>query len=277
MMPDWSSLPAEIHTIILQFLVRNKNIGHCAAVSREWRSVIEENNFRHLKLNPLCLKSLELLSEHPKGLIRHIWLNIELIPYTCRCCREWESPKGRAINDVLMAHSITWLFTILANWKRDEGGLTLELNAYSPSDSEHWFKNCYFGATGEDEDELELLNSGYQPQDGGTAIHDPSHGWWHGHMIEAPNDDALRRPFEPALLSFSEELPAVPVATKFLLRRQCRRQIVPTTLSHIWSKLPRLQEIRYEPWQLQEKDTQEAFDIGRRPHDHATHYKFGTN
>jgi hypothetical protein len=41
----------------------------------------------------------------------------------------------------------------------------------------------------------------------------------------------------------------VHVVTKFILRRQCRRQFDPLALSHLWSKLPRLEEICYEPWQ----------------------------
>ncbi|RMJ17310.1 hypothetical protein BHE90_003758 [Fusarium euwallaceae] len=140
-----------------------------------------------------------------------------------------------------MTAAITRLFFILTNWKQDGRGMTLELNAYSPSDSEHWFKKCYFGAPGEDE-----LESERHPQDRAIAmaIHDPSHGWYHGRMVEAPNDDALRRPFEPATLKFQEELPSVQAVTKFLLRRQCRRQLDPSTLSYILSKFPQLEEIK---------------------------------
>lgn len=86
-----------------------------------------------------------------------------------------------------MAAAITSLFSILANWPQDGVNLTLELNAYSPSDTEHWFKKCYFGAPGENE--LESLETNNRPQNTAiaTAIHDPSHGWWHGQVIEEPN------------------------------------------------------------------------------------------
>lgn len=36
------------------------------------------------------------------------------------------------------------LFSVLGAWQ-STGRLTLELNAYSPSDLEHWFKNYHFG------------------------------------------------------------------------------------------------------------------------------------
>lgn len=266
MAPDWYSLPLEVRTIILRLVTQHNNIALSAVVSREWRDVIEKKNFDRLKLHPSCLDSLDRLPERQKGLVKHIWLNIELKRYTCRVCRKMESNTWYDANDRIMAAAITRLFLILANWKQHEKGLTLEINAYSPSDSEHWFKNCYFGATGEDE--LDMLESERQLQDGvtSTAIHDPAHGWCHGRMVEPPNDDALRRPFEPATLKFHEELPLVQAVTKFLLRRQCRRQLDPSTLSYIWSRLPQLQDIHHEPWQLSEGVSQNQWDSGRKPH-----------
>ncbi|WAO87266.1 Hypothetical protein NCS54_00457100 [Fusarium falciforme] len=138
-----------------------------------------------------------------------------------------ESLTSVYANDKIMATATTRLFFILTNWKQNRGGLTLELNAYSPSDSQHWFKGCYFGAPGEAEPEV--LGSECVPLRGllSSAIHYPYHGWWHG----APTDDALRRPFGPAILKFQEELPSVQAVTKFLLRRQCRRQLDPSALS----------------------------------------------
>ncbi|RSL76191.1 hypothetical protein CEP51_010183 [Fusarium floridanum] len=262
-MVDWSSLPPELRALILKLLTHHNNIAPYATVSGEWRSVIEKETFGHLKLHPSCLDSLERLAEPQKALVKHTWLNIELKRYSCRVCRRMESNSWYSANDRTMTTAITRLFSILTNWKQDGRGLTLELNAYSPSDSEHWFKNCYFGAPGEDELEPEC-----QPQDGvtKTAIHDPSHGWHHDRMVEAPNDDALRRPFEPATLKFQEELPPVQAVTKFLLRRQCRRQLDPSTLSYILSRFPQLEEIKYEPWQLSEKVSQGQWDSGRTLH-----------
>ncbi|UPK89273.1 hypothetical protein LCI18_000208 [Fusarium solani-melongenae] len=245
---NWLSLPPELRNMILERLLDHKEIAPYATVSKEWRDVIENRKFSHLKLHPTCLDFLAQLAEEQTAQIDHIWLNIELKRYTCRACGNDESGTWSRLNDKIIATSVAWLFSILANWNwkkaKFERHLTLELNTYSPSDSEHWFKDCYFGAPGEDKFEL-LAQSG--------NVHDPRHGWWHGRNTEAPPDGALRRPSEPSHVNFekdAQELPFVHIVTKFILRRQCRRQLNPLALSHLWSKLPRLDEICYEPWQL---------------------------
>ncbi|KAJ3466629.1 hypothetical protein MRS44_004193 [Fusarium solani] len=267
-MSGWSLLPPEVRDIILKFLTHHNNIAPYATVSKEWQSVIEKKNFGRLKLHPSSLDSLQRLTEQQQGLVKHIWLNIELKRYTCRSCRKMESLTSIYANNKIMAEAITRLFFLLANWKQNGGGLTLELNAYSPSDSEHWFKGCYFGAPDE------VLGSECPPQRGllAPAIHYPNHGFWHG----PPTDDALRRPFEPTTLRFQEELPSIQAVTQFFLRRQCRRQLDPSTLSYLWAKLPQLGEVRYEPWQLSEGVSQDVWDSGKKPHldssSHKTNY-----
>lgn len=260
-MSGWSSLPLEVRDIILKFLTHDNKIAPYATVSKEWQSVIEKKNFGRLKLHQSCLDSLERLSEQQQGFVKHIWLNIELKTYTCRACWKMESLTSIYANQRILAEAIARLFFILASWKQNRGGLTLELNAYSPSDSEHWFRGCYFGAQGEDE--LNTLESEGLLQSGllATAMHQPHHGYRHG----TPCDDALRRPFGPTTLKFQKELPLVEAVTKFLLRRQCRRQLSPWTLSYLWGKLPQRGEVIYEPWQLSERVSQDAWDSGKKP------------
>ncbi|EWY89994.1 hypothetical protein FOYG_07632 [Fusarium oxysporum NRRL 32931] len=240
-MTNWNSLPAEIRRAILEALTAHKAIAPYASVSTEWRSFIEKKIFAHVRLQPSCLEHLEQLDDHYKRLVNHIWLNIELKGYTCRSCRKRESlTSSYSIAKILNA-AITRLFSTLATWRES---LTLELNVYCPSDSEHWFKNSYFGASGEDK--FECLPHSADP------IHDPKHGWFRGRVTEAPPDDALRRPFGLSELRFREGpegLPSVYAVTKFVLRRQCRQQFSAGTLSYLWAKLPSLEEIRYEPWQ----------------------------
>ena len=81
-----------------------------------------------------------------RDLVRHIEFIIELPEHSCSSCEIYvpeefleESPKQTIIGD-----GIFKLFSVLASWKLATGGITFELNAYSPSDSEHWFKNHYF-------------------------------------------------------------------------------------------------------------------------------------
>ncbi|KAH7263472.1 hypothetical protein BKA59DRAFT_540890 [Fusarium tricinctum] len=234
--------------MILERLLDHKGIAPYASVSKEWRTVIEKGNFSHLKLNSTCLGFLAQLTEEQTAQIDHIWLNVKLKSYTCGECGSDESLTWSLLNNRTVATSVASLFDILANWNWKEAELdrhlTLELNTYSPSDSEHWFKHCYFGAPGEDKFEV-LAQSG--------KVHDPHHGWWHGRNTRPPPNGALRRPFESYSTSFyrdGQELPLVYAVTKFILRRQCRRQLDPWALSYLWSKLPRLKEICYEPWQL---------------------------
>ncbi|KAF5723835.1 f-box domain-containing protein [Fusarium mundagurra] len=253
-MTNWNSLPAEIRRAILEALTAHKAIAPYASVSTEWRSFIEKKTFAHIRLHPSCLEHLEQLDDHYQRLVKHIWLNIELKKYTCRSCRKRESlTLSYSIANIVKA-SITRLFSILATWKES---LTLEFNVYCPSDSEHWFKNSYFGAP--DEDKFECYPHSTDP------IHDPKHGWFDGRVTEAPPDDALRRPFGLSELKFQEGpegLPSVHAVTKFVLRRQCRQQFSPGVLSYLWVRLPNLKEISYEPWQSHLTVAQDHSDEG---------------
>ncbi|EKJ79247.1 hypothetical protein FPSE_00558 [Fusarium pseudograminearum CS3096] len=248
---NWLSLPPELRNNILLQLSRINNTGIYASVSTEWRRVLEKLNFRHLRLHQDCLEFLDQLSEEQTAQIDHIWLNIELTTYTCRACRKWESLTQNYKNDRVIEGAVVRLFSILAQWKHNEKRhLTLELNTYSPSDSEHWFKDCFFGAPAEDKFEAVARSRDF---------HDLKHGWWQGRILEHPPDKAIGRPFVPSVsLDFKKrgELPLVQAVTKFVLRRQCRRQLKPTALLQLWSALPRLEEIRYEPWQLCEGPSQ---------------------
>ncbi|KAL4727000.1 hypothetical protein ACLX1H_005899 [Fusarium chlamydosporum] len=248
---SWLSLPPEIRSMILDRLSTKTDVY--ARVCQEWRTFFEKRNFSHLKLSPSCLDFLSQLTEDRIVLVDHVWLNIELNRYTCRSCRKDESVTCTLLNNRIIVEAVTRLFSVLAKWDHKRR-LTLELNAYSPSDLKHWFKDCYFG--GPDEDKYSVVAKSQE-------IHDPQHGYWHGRIIESPPDRALARPFVPCdSIRFErrEELPVVKAVTKFLLRRQCRRQLHPFALAQLWTKLPRLEEIFYEPWQLLEGVSQSPQD-----------------
>ncbi|WJG35273.1 uncharacterized protein FOBCDRAFT_239639 [Fusarium oxysporum Fo47] len=219
-MTRWSSLPTEIRCIILETLTAHKSIAPYASVSTEWRDFIEKKTFAHLRLHPLCLDHLEQLDDHYRGRIEHLWLNIELNRYTCRSCRKRESLTLSYSIAKILNEAITRLFSILTTWREP---LTLELNAYCPSDSEHWFKNSYFGAPGEDKFECQP----HSPD----PIHDPEHGWSRGRVTKAPPDDALRRPFgQVSELKFRQSLPSVHAVTKFVVRRHLPESVKKVTI-----------------------------------------------
>ena len=54
----------------------------------------------------------------------------------------------------------------------------LELNAFSPSDSEHWFKAL--------DAQIDEESEQQQQQETPTRWHDPKHGWIDGRQVEAP-------------------------------------------------------------------------------------------
>ncbi|OIW32387.1 hypothetical protein CONLIGDRAFT_678788 [Coniochaeta ligniaria NRRL 30616] len=209
-------LPAEIRLMILELLAQEKHgLASYASVCKEWAAVIEKKNFARLKLRPSCLDDLEnMVGRQRRRLVRHIWLNIELQPYTCPECCQW--PESHSSSSVC-SRAISKLFTILAAWNPTGHGLTLELSAQSPSDAEHWFKNYYFGADGEDEDDISESDSRrLRPR-----IHDPKHGWVDGYQVAAPgNSYALERLYEGLWLTPPEDLPVLQVVTKLVIRYQ---------------------------------------------------------
>ncbi|CAG9937545.1 unnamed protein product [Clonostachys rosea f. rosea IK726] len=253
-MSTWDYLPLEIRAMILGELELHPQKGAYAAVSKEWQVVIEKSTFRRLKLKETCLDEFDRITQRRRGLVRHVCLDIELKKYTCRCCERWERETWARHNYKLATLTLYKLFSILSTWGPTREGLTLELNAYSPSDKEHWFKTFYYGTLEEDK----LLDSGL-PLDT-NEIDDPKHGWVKGRQVSSPPNDAVRRIFALLEINFPDQLPQVAAVTKFLLRRQCRRQWTPPTLQRIWEKLPRLEEIIYEPWQLCNKVMQGAVD-----------------
>lgn len=88
---------------------------------------------------------------------------------------------------------------------------------------------------------------------------DHQHGWIAGRRDFAPADYAIDKVFEEIMgegpfdddeqeNQWWEQLPLVPAVTGVLLRQQTRRRWKPTSLAQMFARLPRLQEIHYEPW-----------------------------
>lgn len=240
---SWASLPAEIRLMILGEISRQKHRGwaSCATVCKEWQVFLEPKNFHRLQLQASCLEELEYMATRQSHLVQYICLDIELPRYTCRCCRQPESRSWTSRHSSIIRANILKLFSALSTWQ-PTGRLILELNAYSPSDSEHWFKNYHFGLEHEDDGDLA------HQQEATTGRHDPNHGWVNGQQVEAPRALAILRLFSPLCLSLPKKLPEVHAVTGLVIRRQIRRQISPAALRLLWERLPRLESIVYEPW-----------------------------
>ncbi|KAJ1708527.1 hypothetical protein NYO67_9305 [Aspergillus flavus] len=153
----------------------------------------------------------------------------------------------------MIRRAITKLFSILSTWDLVDDGLSLELSAQSPSDSEHWFKTSYLGANGENRND----GTGVYGKKAACTIHDPKHEWVDGRQVAVPDGYAMLRLFEKIDLRFKEELPKVHAVTKLVLRPQCRRRFVPRALWALLDKLPRLKHIVYEPWRVLDRTVQE--------------------
>ncbi|KAK1772839.1 hypothetical protein QBC33DRAFT_31227 [Phialemonium atrogriseum] len=252
----WPSLPMEIRLMILELLPQeHRALASYASVCNEWAEFIEKKNFGRLKLGASSLNNLEHMVSRQRSLVRHIWLNIELRPYTCRSCQWMESESWMSSNNTIISRAISKLFTILSTWNPAGDGLALELSAQSPSDTEHYFKNFYFGTDDEDKDILFDPKNHLQ-----EFIHDPKHGWVDGQQVAAPCHVSLRRLYEEVRLTSREELPVLHVVTKLVLRRQFRRRLNIRALRLLLDKLPRLECIVYEPWQVWGRMQQRYYD-----------------
>ncbi|OAX78348.1 hypothetical protein ACJ72_07347 [Emergomyces africanus] len=244
---SWASLPAEICLTILEEISRQKYRGwtSCAAVCKYWQVFVERKNFRRLTLEVSCLDELKHMVIRQRDLVQHICLNIELPRYTCRSCRQTESGSWISRHSSIMRNAMVKLYSVLSTWQ-PAGRLILEIAAYSPSDSQHWFTNFCFGPEN-DYYEGDFVLS----QKASTSRwHDPNHGWVNGQQVEEPCAPAVLRLFCPLCLIPPNDLPEVHAVTGIMIRRQVRRQIFPPTLRLLCERLPRLESIVYEPWRV---------------------------
>ena len=193
----WESLAAEIRLMILELSTREKNPGWAsyAAVCKEWQFYIEKKNFHRLKLRDSCLDEFKSMVVRQRDLVRHIQFIIELPEYSCYSCRSYTSAAREPPEQSIIGDRIWELFSILGTWKPATGGISLELNVYSPSDSKHWFKNCYFTS---DDGDLDAATSAHDG-DGGeisSKLHDPKHGWFKGQRDRVPSKSATEQLFQ---------------------------------------------------------------------------------
>lgn len=242
----WSSLPLEIRRMILNTIVdlKNPRWSALASVSKEWQSVIGARNMAKLKLrSPPCFEGLGIIARQ-RHLVRHIYLSLDLPTYNCALCRRraWH-PRCNG-NDVVTSRAIRTVLSILATWKTT-GPLTLELNATSVSDTEHWAKNFRF----DDDHDACYQNSTASE----TGWHDPAHGWENGFQVKPPSFFAMQQLFGPVALDKALHPKTrlnVTAVTCLMIRRQFRRCLVPSSLDMLLAQLVCLTEIIYEPWSL---------------------------
>ena len=230
-----------------------------AIVCREWNYVLAKVDQRKLRLHSSRVDKFEdIILQHSKGL-RYIWLSIELPRYGCKTCDKY---NYNSAGGTIFRRTATSLFSALQRRKPstdDEGGLTLELSVFCPSDWEHWFKHFHFHNDADEDD------PGPEPGRLKANWHDPYHGWDHGQLAQEPPESAIRRIFShvnPYFPLLKEVLPQVHVVTKLVLRRQMRRTLDGYSIGVLLRALCCLEHLVLEPWRPWEVDYRSVHDTG---------------
>ncbi|OAA59599.1 hypothetical protein SPI_05797 [Niveomyces insectorum RCEF 264] len=247
----WGSLPAEVRLLVLDAIVQQRHRGWsaCGAVCTEWQRFVGARLFRRLTLQPSCIDAFGATVVRQRALVRSLCLTVELPRYSCRSCQRRDSlatssRHGRPIGEALLR-----LLAVLHRWPA-AGRLTLELDAFSPSDGEHWFKNYHPSVT-DDEQQQQQQRQDQQDQPQTKDMnhwHDPRHGWVDGEQVGFPHTGAVLRLFSLLDLRLPAHLPVVPAVTELVLGRRLRRQLLPESLRLLCSRLPRLERFVYQPW-----------------------------
>jgi hypothetical protein len=258
----WDNLPREVQILIFKALMQNGcTLARLVTVSREWQTELERYNFARIRLTPSRLVDFGSMVHRNRALVGYIWFCLELDNYDCTTCApargtltDEEYEGAFSISDTEnypITTAFQNLFSTLSTWDLN-GDLILDISVYSPSDSEHWFKYLTFMPDTIDGGDIKqtLLNKAYD---------DPQHGWLAGFRHSAPPSIAIRKVFHSVMeegpfdseqleMRWWNQLPSVPAVTNLLLRQQNRRRWKPGSLAHMFARLPRLQEVHYEPW-----------------------------
>lgn len=260
---SWASLPPEIRNRILNFLLYDGcSLAGLAAVSREWRTVMEPHNFARIDLtSSRLLKSGPILYRKRK-LIHYIWYRLELQPYNCSLCTSEQDDYGMSDPDSLfVSEAFQGHCSALSLWEPN-GDLVLDVSVYSPSDPEHCFKYLDFRPDIRPSGEPPFrhrYNESSSSSSSWTPPHDSSHGWVDGCQATAPGYGCIDKVFDEIMsegpfedeeqeMEWWQRLPSVPAITGILFRQQNRRRWKPRALANMLTRFPNLNEICYEPW-----------------------------
>ncbi|KAK7210243.1 hypothetical protein V2G26_017421 [Clonostachys chloroleuca] len=276
---SWRRLPADIWLKILGLLLDDDtSCAGAAAVSRQWQAVIKPRNFARIKITPARLADFDSMTYRNRHLVRYLWLCLELE----ECCY----PNFRRVTIAdhhLISTSFRTLFGNLRSWD-SHGNLTLDISIYSPSDMK--FETDYLTVEPDipaceinnnnkwagkeirrrcvlDDDLKAHFRSLMSKRRGCGHIEKRQYGEWLAagfsrrvRPASGMGGEEEYTPMSSVEMEFQLEpghliwrrLPSVPVVTSVLLRQQSRRRWHTKRISGLLSRLPRIQEIHYEPW-----------------------------
>ncbi|KAF5644887.1 f-box domain protein [Fusarium tjaetaba] len=233
-MTGWNSLPQEIRSMILGWVVVHDHIAPYAPVSIEWRDTIEKKIFQHLRIHastsdargstPTVFHRLSQLCDRHRRLIKHIWLNVELAKRNSD--GSWIDHKEHAY----IGAAITRLFRALQFWPAQDD-LTLGIGVYEPmNDLKEWFRGLHIEFPAEQDPDMSRLSDSQLR----SLV-----------TVSCTSQRILLGCFAFKL----QVCPSVRAVTRFLLPRQCQRRLAPAALSCVLERLPRLEEICLESWE----------------------------
>jgi hypothetical protein len=238
-----SCLPTEVRLLIVSCLRHDGcSLARLSAVSHEWRHIIEPLIFSRIILTPSRLPMFNLIAHRMRRLIRSIWLRIDL---------EHDMLSDAAANSELIRAVFKSLLTTLSSWGPSEGGLTLDISTLTPADSAPCFAHI------PRKPDLTLRECKGDQELGRIvpALAPPT-----AELLEEAFDFLLDGDDKPLAAVGEQLLPSVPVVTSVVLRQQNRLRCMPFDLGQILSRMPRLQQIHYEPWRQWDQEDQEMLD-----------------
>ena len=187
---------------------------------------------------------------HREHFVRGIWLRVRLDDYSCDKCSEAESEAEIEAHGSRFSTALWELLYRLSQFDARHAGVTLELSAHSPSDSEHYYPELRHTMP----DTIWEVSSPSTPCD----FDDEAHGWTSGR----PRPLALgsiKRVFGEAqglrfgLERVGDELPpwkqqpTARVVKELVIRLQCYRHFsISQGLAFLVESLPELEKLTYE-------------------------------
>ncbi|KAI0101813.1 hypothetical protein GGR51DRAFT_550752 [Nemania sp. FL0031] len=278
-MACWKELPLEIRIMILEKVAEGYSFtsepyarAGYARVCREWQPFFERQNFQRLVLDQERLSEFELVMNtcQRRDYLKHLFLRIRLDEYDCTVCQSQEDSKTTKKNNNTFTGAVWNLLIILSRWPHSDRScsynhcqqeLTLELGAYSNSDSKHTFRDFHLEQNYPYQEKSDLhaywdLYRLRADRLGIGSLHDPYHGWAHGHMDQVSLGSKLRlmgtlacRLNRPRFSTSSQQFPRVDVVKGLLIRRQFYRKIAVSTLGKLlYESFTCLQWLRHEGW-----------------------------
>lgn len=110
-----------------------------ATTSRSWQTAIEPTTFRELKLGSGDLAMFKQVfcrsgHEYRQPLLRLLWFEVTLAPYSDAACAEYENDKDRANNSAAFSRDVSSLLYTLSDFRANGTALVLRINAWSSTD-----------------------------------------------------------------------------------------------------------------------------------------------